>query len=54
MNSENSAMKNYERLGKTKKRYENFYSPLKKYDKYEMFSQNKLNIEYQAYNTQEF
>ncbi len=28
-----------------------FYSPLKKFDKYEMFTQNKLNLEFEALNS---
>ena len=30
-----------------------FYSPLKKFDKYEMFTQNKLNLEFEALNSVE-
>jgi hypothetical protein len=39
-------MKNYDRLKKSKKKHWTFYSPLKKYEKYEMFTQNKLNLEF--------
>ncbi len=45
INSDVSALKNYDRLKKCKKEHA-FYSPLKRYDKYEMFTQNKLNIEF--------
>lgn len=34
LNSDVNAMKNYERLGKSKKNHLTFYSPLKKYEKY--------------------
>lgn len=43
LNSDVSAMKNYDRLSKSKKKHLTFYSPLQKYEKYEMFTQNKLN-----------
>ncbi len=48
INMDVSALKNYDRLGKCMKKHA-FYSPLKKYDKYEMFTQNKLNIEFEAF-----
>lgn len=41
-------MNNYDRLKKCKQKH-SFYSPLKKYEKYEMFTQNKLNIEYEVF-----
>ena len=48
INSDVSALKNYDRLKKCKKQHA-VYSPLKRYEKYEMFTQSKLDIEYIAF-----
>ena len=47
-----NASSNYDRLKKCMKKHA-FYSPLKKFDKYEMFTQNKLNLEFEALNSVE-
>jgi hypothetical protein len=52
INSDVSTSNNYDRLKKCMKKHA-FYSPLKKFDKYEMFTQNKLNLEFEALNSVE-